>query len=282
VVRELKRPMPHRPECVACGRSVKHRFEESCWTHDQPLCSAACFARMDRLGSQVKVWPIERYDDDEEEPAANDQHVEIVYDWCAKCRRQAAAAIRKVIGNTSRAPDAIIATGTGDAPRVLRSVDGTVMSVDDLISLCEVAPLGRGSETILDSTKRRVLRVADKASVRVEWDGLEHAAREAARTLLPGAKFRAELHDVLVYREGDFFVRHRDAVKGTGHIATLSAVVAVTEDFAGGDGHKLMTVTWISTIHGRKLVKLAGRAGPAKKRGAGQRGSPHSSTKWRH
>jgi hypothetical protein len=53
--------------------------------------------------------------------------------------------------------------------------------------------------------------------------------------LLPGTNLRAELHDVLVYQEGDFFKAHRDAVKGSGHVATLSAVVAATPDCDGGD-----------------------------------------------
>ena len=56
----------------------------------------------------------------------------------------------------------------------------------------------------------------------VRWRGLDEAVEDARRQLEHPGKLEAEFYQVILYRKGDFFRRHRDAKKSRGHVATLS------------------------------------------------------------
>jgi 2OG-Fe(II) oxygenase superfamily len=95
-----------------------------------------------------------------------------------------------------------------------------------LVRLARPASYGKGEETLVDRKVRDTWEVPLER-VRIErerWD----------RTLLPmvealgqdlglpeGRSLRAELHSMLVYEPGQFFLPHQDSEKGDGMVATL-------------------------------------------------------------
>jgi 2OG-Fe(II) oxygenase superfamily len=106
--------------------------------------------------------------------------------------------------------------------------------------LCRVAQparYGQGEETLLDSRVRDTWEIP-KSRVKIDkrrWD----------RTLLPvldglrgdlglpdGSKLKAELHSMLVYSPGQFFLPHQDSEKADDMIGTL--VVTLPSRFTGG------------------------------------------------
>ena len=106
--------------------------------------------------------------------------------------------------------------------------------------LCQVARparYGRGEHTILD---RRVRDTWEIPKTRVKIDArrwnktLRPALDRLGRDLgLPdGSELRGELHSMLVYARGQFFVQHQDSEKNDAMIASL--VVGLPSDFKGG------------------------------------------------
>lgn len=88
-----------------------------------------------------------------------------------------------------------------------------------LKALCEQAPCGKGTKTVLDTKVRKVLQTAD---VVVRWDCLERTVQQVRTQLCPWiGQLRAEFYKVLVYQKGDFFACHRDSKKAEHHVATL-------------------------------------------------------------
>lgn len=88
-----------------------------------------------------------------------------------------------------------------------------------LTTLCEQAPCGRGTETVLDTNVRKVLQTD---AVEVRWDCLERMVQQVRAQLCPWiGQLRAEFYKVLVYQTGDFFACHRDSKKAEDHVATL-------------------------------------------------------------
>src|SRR4051794_38360073 len=75
-----------------------------------------------------------------------------------------------------------------------------------LESLCQQAPFGRGSDTVLDTDVRRVFET-DRC--RVEAPVGEILAEVARRFSLPEA-ISAQFYKLLYYRKGDFFLEHVD------------------------------------------------------------------------
>lgn len=110
-----------------------------------------------------------------------------------------------------------------------------VRSVDELIQTASLAHFGNGEKTEIDLKVRKTLSIPP-SRCRVEWNPhLSHAVAEFGRDVLHLSDSQvhhlsAELHNVLVYREGDFFAPHRDSYKKEGHIGTLSVLVS---DFPG-------------------------------------------------
>lgn len=106
--------------------------------------------------------------------------------------------------------------------------------------LCKVARparYGHGEDTILDRAVRDTWEIP-KSRVKIDarrWNkALRPALDRLARDLgLPsGSKLRAELHSMLVYSRGQFFVQHQDSEKDDAMIASL--VVGLPSSFKGG------------------------------------------------
>ncbi len=94
-----------------------------------------------------------------------------------------------------------------------------------LLDSCEIAPVGRNHETVVDRSVRCVMQLKHIANV--YWDGLNAALQQVKTQLLaPNATVDAELHKVLVYQSGDFFKPHFDSKKRDDHLLTLSVVCA--------------------------------------------------------
>ncbi len=94
-----------------------------------------------------------------------------------------------------------------------------------LIAAAERAPYGRGEQTVLDTSVRRVWQV-DAARVRIggkSWAAsLRRVLADVARGLgCEDASIRAELYKLLVYDPGGFFLPHRDSEKSPGMFGTL-------------------------------------------------------------
>lgn len=107
-----------------------------------------------------------------------------------------------------------------------------------LIDVATLAPFGRGSETIVDKNVRDSWKIpADR--VRIDEQRFLPALRgiledlAAALGLPLGASFEPQLHDLLIYGPGQFFLPHQDSEKVDGMVATL--VVGLPSNYSGGD-----------------------------------------------
>lgn len=107
-------------------------------------------------------------------------------------------------------------------------------------ALCGVAQLakyGLGEDTLLDREVRDTWEIPTE-SVELageRWDrALEHVldSLRADLGLAEGSQLAAELHSMLVYAPGQFFLPHRDSEKEDGMVATL--VVTLPSTFRGG------------------------------------------------
>ena len=106
-----------------------------------------------------------------------------------------------------------------------------------LIDAAERAPYGRGEQTVLDTSVRRVWQV-DAARLRIggkHWaPSLRRVIAETARGLgCEDAVIGAELYKLLVYDPGGFFLPHRDSEKLPGMFGTL--VLQLPSPHAGGE-----------------------------------------------
>lgn len=106
-----------------------------------------------------------------------------------------------------------------------------------LIAAAERAPYGRGEQTVLDASVRRVWQM-DAARVRIggkSWpQSLRRVLSEAARGLgCEDAAIRAELYKLLVYDQGSFFLTHRDGEKAPGMFGTL--LMQLPSQHTGGE-----------------------------------------------
>jgi hypothetical protein len=106
-----------------------------------------------------------------------------------------------------------------------------------LIAAAERAPYGRGEQTVLDPSVRRVWQI-DAARVRLggkSWSqSLRRVLADAARGLgCEDAAIRAELYKLLVYDPGGFFLPHRDSEKSPGMFGTL--LIQLPSPHTGGE-----------------------------------------------
>ncbi|HEV7402637.1 MAG TPA: 2OG-Fe(II) oxygenase [Chthoniobacteraceae bacterium] len=109
--------------------------------------------------------------------------------------------------------------------------------IEALIQHAVRAPYGRGEETILDETVRKVWQLAPD---KVEIGGKSWAAnfagilqQVAAGLGCEGLPISAELYKLLIYDEGGFFLAHRDTEKVEGMFATL--VLTLPSEHEGGE-----------------------------------------------
>jgi hypothetical protein len=136
---------------------------------------------------------------------------------------------------------------SGSAPAVLPGleVEGlgpiglplTPRQAKELKQFCEQAPYGKGEETIVDTTVRRVWQLKPErfSLTNPEWDQfLRQTVHKVQEELgLEGQKLESHLHDLLLYEPGSFFLPHRDGEKLDRMVATL--VIVLPSSFQGGE-----------------------------------------------
>ena len=124
----------------------------------------------------------------------------------------------------------LVVEGLGRVPLPLKR--GITKS---LIALCQVAPFGKGTETLIDTRVRKTFEL-DPQRFRLggEWNSaITDAMRTVAASLgLPADRVEARLYKLLVYEKGGFFLPHRDSEKHDRMVASL--IVLLPNPFEGG------------------------------------------------
>ena len=127
-------------------------------------------------------------------------------------------------------PDLLVCSGSSAVPvlsapepslsaRLSRALAGGGPTVEDVLAACAQAPVGRGTETVVDTSVRRVM---ESERIAVQWPGLPAALEQVQLELCPWLDLEAKLYKVLVYRKGDFFTWHLDSKKEQDHVLTLT------------------------------------------------------------
>ncbi len=154
-----------------------------------------------------------------------------------------ATALAQCLARVQR-PGDFYATGTFDLHPPRLEVEGVgaialpllSMQAEQIKSIAEQAPYGRGTETLVDTRVRRTWQL-DAARVQItgrRWaEDLAAVVTRVAAAFGVTGRVEAELYKLLVYEEGSFFLSHRDTEKSPGMFATL--VVVLPGDFAGGE-----------------------------------------------
>jgi hypothetical protein len=106
-----------------------------------------------------------------------------------------------------------------------------------LMAVAERAPYGRGEQTVLDTSVRRVWQI-DAARVRLGGKHWAQSLRQVLADVGHGlgcedASIRAELYKLLVYDPGGFFLPHRDSEKAPGMFGTL--LIQLPSPHSGGE-----------------------------------------------
>lgn len=111
------------------------------------------------------------------------------------------------------------------------------LSAERIILHARQAPFGKGEETIVDSTVRKVWELLPSQFElnNPQWDLLIEDILTSLQKPLRLSNYRMEatLYRLLVYEPGGFFLPHRDSEKMDGMIATL--VVTLPGRHAGGE-----------------------------------------------
>lgn len=106
-----------------------------------------------------------------------------------------------------------------------------------LIAHARRASFGRGEDTLHDASVRDTWElVPEQVTLGAEWDTVLNRALTHFRDELgvpAGLQLRAELHSMLVYGKGQFFLPHQDSEKHDNMVATL--VVSLPSTHTGGE-----------------------------------------------
>jgi len=142
-------------------------------------------------------------------------------------------------------PGDFFVSGNLEAPMPKVEVEGVgVLSfpvpaaqIREVIQQAVLAPYGRGEETILDTSVRKVWQLAAE-KVRVGGKSWERSFQQILSTVVgglgcAGVNVSAELYKLLVYDEGSFFKEHRDTEKSDGMFGTL--VIVLPSAHRGGE-----------------------------------------------
>lgn len=134
----------------------------------------------------------------------------------------------------------------------------------ELIRRCHQAPHGKGTQTVVDTSVRRVWELDPECFQlsNPKWNQLiESIIAEAQEKLgLQKHKLKAQLYKLLVYEKGSFFLPHRDGEKLDRMVATL--VVALPSVHKGGallishNGHQ-HEITFTGAASGHELSYAA-------------------------
>lgn len=135
--------------------------------------------------------------------------------------------------------------GSLDAPVPRIDVDGVGTlsfplpdtQAASLIAQCERAPYGRGTETIIDTSIRRVWQLAPQ-NVAIGGKSWAATLERILATVATGLGYAdknvaADLYKLLVYDKGAFFKEHRDTEKADGMFGTL--LIVLPSMHAGGE-----------------------------------------------
>ncbi len=113
----------------------------------------------------------------------------------------------------------------------------TAQQAEELKKLCEQAPYGKGEETLVDTSVRRVWQLKPErfSLTNPEWKRfLQQTVHKVQQELgLERQKLESHLHDLLLYEPGSFFLPHRDGEKLNRMVATL--VIVLPSSFQGGE-----------------------------------------------
>jgi hypothetical protein len=106
-----------------------------------------------------------------------------------------------------------------------------------LIGAAERAPYGRGGQTVLDTSVRRVWQIG-AAQVHLGGKSWAPSLSKLLAIVAHGlgceqAAIRAELYKLLIYDPGGFFLPHRDSEKAPGMFGTL--LVQLPSEHSGGE-----------------------------------------------
>jgi hypothetical protein len=169
---------------------------------------------------------------------------------------QGLEALEALLAGVKRPGDFYV-HGTLEVPLPLVEVDGTgVLSfplpdaqVRELIAQASLAPYGRGEETLLDTSVRKVWQIAPE-KVRIGGKSWPQTFEDILSRVSAGLGCKrsvvsAELYKLLVYDRGSFFVSHRDTEKAEGMFGTL--VIGLPSAHRGGE---------LVLRHGRRHVTV--------------------------
>ncbi len=143
-------------------------------------------------------------------------------------------------------PSPFVCEGEAEGSVTLRFEDGSTARLDGwggptpeaLLARCSPAAFGDGTQTRIDAHVRDAWQcnAATTPFVVEGFDPATHGVLDAVRVALAPDDpnpLRAELYGVNVYREGGFFVPHKDTPRGDAMLGTL--VVCLSTHFWGGD-----------------------------------------------
>jgi hypothetical protein len=153
-------------------------------------------------------------------------------------RERLAAVLDRQFGRT-----AVAATAAAESGILNLGVVGvgdialpiTTARAKKLRELAAPAKYGKGTETLTDASVRDTWEVP-RESVRVRWGREFEAVLDSIRddlSLPPTCTLHPELHSLLVYERGQFFLPHQDSEKHDGMVATL--VVVLPHRHTGGE-----------------------------------------------
>src|SRR3954454_4560605 len=146
--------------------------------------------------------------------------------------------------STVHRPGDFFAAGTTELSMPSLEVEGVgpvalpllSMQAAQLMEAAELAPYGRGEQTVIDPSVRRCWQIGPD---RVRLSGrhwtrtLDGIVAEAVKGLGVSDPVMAEFYKLLIYGPGGFFVGHRDTEKADGMFATLVLVLPSTH--TGGE-----------------------------------------------
>ncbi len=167
----------------------------------------------------------------------NDVQIEVPYNHDLE-------ALENVLAGVQR-PGSFFVQGALNAPMPRVDVEGIgVLSFPvpeaqsrALVERCERAPYGRGTETVLDTSVRKVWQLSpSRFDIGGKpWPGVFAQILDTVANGLGcnGANVTAELYKLLVYDEGAFFKTHRDTEKADGMFGTL--LIVLPSPHTGGD-----------------------------------------------
>lgn len=114
--------------------------------------------------------------------------------------------------------------------------NSTEALIKQLLAKCKPSPVGKDWATVFDSKVRnsREIKLKNEMLNPLLLATLNSAVTQMAKTLYHPTKLRISPHKLIIYRQGDHFDQHIDAIHGDGMIMTLSVQIPVAVESEGG------------------------------------------------